>query len=115
MLSPVHQPVFTESRFEACPGVVSGHQAINIDGSSTDAYYWRGIALLRTQNLEQAKKHFQEALRLNPDHSKSQVAFKRVRNIERCMAAGKEAMDVRGANCANLHLKIACAGATCRQ
>lgn len=70
-------------------------QAINLDGSSTEAYYLRGLALYLTQNLDQSKKHFQEALRLNPDHTKSQLAFKRVRNIERTLETAKECMEVR--------------------
>jgi len=69
--------------------------AINLDGSSTEAYYLRGLALYLTQNLDQSKKHFQEALRLNPDHTKSQLAFKRVRNIERTLETAKECMERR--------------------
>jgi hypothetical protein len=34
-------------------------QAINLDGSSPEAYYLRGEALYKTQNMDQAKKHYQ--------------------------------------------------------
>lgn len=30
-----------------------------MDGSSPEAYYLRGEALYKTQNMEQAKKHYQ--------------------------------------------------------
>jgi tetratricopeptide (TPR) repeat protein len=70
-------------------------QAINLDGSSPEAYYLRGEALYKTQNMDQAKKHFQEALRLNPDHAKAGTSFKRLRNIERAIEGGKAAADVR--------------------
>jgi TolA-binding protein len=60
---------------------------IKLDSANVSAYYLRGEALFVTQNLEQAKKHFQEALRMNPDHNKSAVAFKRLRGIERTLEA----------------------------
>mmetsp|Transcript_26419 Transcript_26419/g.36494 ORF Transcript_26419/g.36494 Transcript_26419/m.36494 type:complete len:463 (-) Transcript_26419:166-1554(-) len=68
---------------------------ISSDTQNAEAYYIRGEALYLTMNLDQGKKHFQEALRLNPDHSKSIAAFKRIRNIERFIESGKAAAEKR--------------------
>jgi tetratricopeptide (TPR) repeat protein len=79
-----------------CPshalGCASGNQLGRVEPG---AYYLRGEALYKTQNMDQAKKHFQEALRLNPDHAKAGTSFKRLRNIERAIEGGKAAADVR--------------------
>jgi len=39
-------------------------QAINLDGSSPEAYYLRGEALYKTQNMEKAKKHYQVSVNM---------------------------------------------------
>lgn len=70
-------------------------QVINADSNNAEAYWIRGEALNRTDNVEQAKKHLQQALRLNPDHSQCQTAYKRIRAIERHVEAGKEAVAKR--------------------
>mmetsp|Transcript_4352 Transcript_4352/g.5036 ORF Transcript_4352/g.5036 Transcript_4352/m.5036 type:complete len:493 (-) Transcript_4352:378-1856(-) len=66
-------------------------QVINADDCNSDAYWVRGDALYYTQNHAQAKRHYQESLRLNPDHSKCLASFKRLKAIDRTMESAKEA------------------------
>eukprot|EP01017_Pseudomicrothorax_dubius_P035733 TRINITY_DN5050_c0_g2_i1.p1 TRINITY_DN5050_c0_g2~~TRINITY_DN5050_c0_g2_i1.p1 ORF type:complete len:466 (+),score=142.45 TRINITY_DN5050_c0_g2_i1:345-1742(+) len=59
--------------------------------SSPDFLYARGIALLYNGSAEQAKRMFQEALRVDPDHKKSMNAFKTMKKVEDLKEKGNNA------------------------
>lgn len=59
--------------------------------SSPDFLYARGVACLYTGNDTAAKKMFQEALRIDPDHKKSFQSFKIMKKVEEFKDQGNAA------------------------
>lgn len=65
-------------------------EIIRADDANADAYYVRGEALYVQNNFDQAAKHFQQCLQMDPDHRDAQRAFKRTRKVDRLLASAKE-------------------------
>eukprot|EP01027_Heterolobosea_sp_BB2_P002732 GEZU01004108.1.p1 GENE.GEZU01004108.1~~GEZU01004108.1.p1 ORF type:complete len:337 (-),score=151.14 GEZU01004108.1:42-1052(-) len=61
------------------------------DANNADALYIRGRCMYYLGNNANGIKHFQEALRLDPDHQKSRIWLKKVRTIEDQKKAGNDA------------------------
>ena len=47
-----------------------------MDGMCADAMYVRGLCLYYQDNMEKAFQHFQQVLRLAPDHSKARDVYR---------------------------------------
>jgi DnaJ family protein C protein 7 len=67
------------------------------DSSDIEVICLRGQVLFYTNALPQALKHFQEALRNDPDHNDSRIFIKKVRLIERLKSEGNDAF--KSGNC----------------
>ncbi|KAK7112781.1 dnaJ homolog subfamily C member 7-like [Littorina saxatilis] len=61
------------------------------DGMNADALYVRGLSLYYQDNTEKAFQHFQQVLRLAPDHSKAREALKRAKQLTQQKEAGNSA------------------------
>jgi len=68
------------------------------DRNNPDLMFLRGKALLYGGSTDKALKHFQEALRVDPDHARARDAFKMVKAMERVKTAGNDAF--KAGNCA---------------
>ena len=49
---------------------------LRLDSTNADAVYVRGICLYYQDNIDKAFQHFQQVLRLAPDHSKARDTYK---------------------------------------
>jgi DnaJ family protein C protein 7 len=54
---------------------------LRMDGFCADAIYVRGLCLYYQDNMEKAFQHFQQVLRLAPDHSKSRDIYRKVKQL----------------------------------
>ncbi|XP_076445669.1 dnaJ homolog subfamily C member 7-like [Babylonia areolata] len=61
------------------------------EGMNADAVYVRGLSLYYQDNTEKAFQHFQQVLRLAPDHSKARDALKRAKQLTTEKEAGNAA------------------------
>ncbi|XP_050501625.1 dnaJ homolog subfamily C member 7 isoform X2 [Diabrotica virgifera virgifera] len=64
---------------------------LNIDKGNADAIYVRGMCLFYDDNLDSAFQHFQQVLRLAPDHTKAMNIYKRARLLKKMKEDGNEA------------------------
>eukprot|EP01116_Phalansterium_solitarium_P001683 TRINITY_DN11496_c0_g1_i1.p1 TRINITY_DN11496_c0_g1~~TRINITY_DN11496_c0_g1_i1.p1 ORF type:complete len:502 (-),score=167.73 TRINITY_DN11496_c0_g1_i1:49-1452(-) len=72
-----------------------GLQVIKADPHNPDAYYVRAVALYRTENYDQAIKHFQEALRLDPDLPGARQALSTAKKLATALNDIQQQMFVR--------------------
>jgi len=49
---------------------------LRMDNMSADAMYVRGLSLYYQDNMEKAFQHFQQVLRLAPDHNKAKDVYR---------------------------------------
>jgi len=70
-------------------------ELIKRDGNAAEAYVLRAMALMYSSDLDQARKHLREALRLDPDHPEGGRVLKRVRKLEQHVGEGKAAYNAR--------------------
>ena len=49
---------------------------LRADSMNADAVYVRGLCLYYQDNVEKAFQHFQQVLRLAPDHTKARAVYK---------------------------------------
>ena len=49
---------------------------VRLDPSNMDAVFVRGLCLYYQENIDKAFSHFQQVLRLAPDHSKALAVYK---------------------------------------
>ena len=49
---------------------------LRMDSMSADAVYVRGLCLYYQDNIEKAFQHFQQVLRLAPDHAKARDVYR---------------------------------------
>ena len=70
-------------------------ELIKADGNAVEAYVLRAVALLYSHDLEQARKHLREALRLDPDHPEGARTLKLVRKLEGFLDTAKSAYNRR--------------------
>ncbi|XP_077502950.1 dnaJ homolog subfamily C member 7-like isoform X5 [Amblyomma americanum] len=61
--------------------------------TNADAVYVRGLCFYYEDNIEKAIQHFQQVLRLAPDHPKASVAYKRARLLKSKKDEGNEAFN----------------------
>jgi len=61
------------------------------DSTNIEAIYIRGLCLYYEDNIDKAFTHFQQVLKLAPDHSKAKEAFKRARQLKTKKDEGNEA------------------------
>ncbi|CAK9817824.1 DnaJ homolog subfamily C member 7 [Anthophora plagiata] len=55
---------------------------LHIDKQNADATYIRGMCLYFEDNIDKAHLHFQQVLRLAPDHAKALEIYKRAKNLK---------------------------------
>lgn len=70
-------------------------ELIKADETSAEAYVLRATALMYSSDLDQARKHLREALRLDPDDSEAGNKLKRVRKLEDFLNSAKSAYNGR--------------------
>ncbi|XP_066245898.1 dnaJ homolog subfamily C member 7 [Euwallacea similis] len=58
---------------------------------SADAIYVRGLCLYYEDNIDKAFSHFQQVLRLAPDHDKAMEQYKRAKHLKKMKEQGNEA------------------------
>jgi len=61
------------------------------DSTNIEAIYIRGLCLYYEDNVDKAFTHFQQVLKLAPDHAKAKEAFKRARLLKTKKDEGNEA------------------------
>merc|ERR1712223_1393799 len=61
------------------------------DSTNIEAIYIRGLCLYYEDNIDKAFTHFQQVLKLAPDHAKAKEAFKRARLLKTKKDEGNEA------------------------
>ncbi|XP_031343855.1 dnaJ homolog subfamily C member 7 [Photinus pyralis] len=64
---------------------------LHIDKGNADAIYIRGICLFYEDNIDSAVNHFQQVLRLAPDHKHAMGSYKRAKLLKRKKEEGNEA------------------------
>ncbi|XP_078621400.1 uncharacterized protein LOC144887857 isoform X1 [Branchiostoma floridae x Branchiostoma japonicum] len=64
---------------------------LHIDNMNVDAMYVRGLCLYYQDNLDKAFAHFQQVLRLSPDHEKAKVAFRKAKSLRAKKEEGNNA------------------------
>ncbi|XP_076653286.1 tetratricopeptide repeat protein 2 [Halictus rubicundus] len=64
---------------------------LHIDKQNLDAIYVRAMCLYYLGNIEKAFAHFQQVLRLAPDHTKAMEIYKRAKNLKKKKEEGNTA------------------------
>ncbi|KAL3281185.1 hypothetical protein HHI36_004402 [Cryptolaemus montrouzieri] len=64
---------------------------LHLDKGNADAIYVRGICLFYEDNIDSAFSHFQQVLRLAPDHAKAMEIYKRAKLLKKKKEEGNEA------------------------
>jgi DnaJ family protein C protein 7 len=64
---------------------------LQVDSMNADAIYVRGTCLYYEDNLDKAFLHFQQVLRLSPDHSKAKEIYKKAKQLNLKKQEGNEA------------------------
>ncbi|XP_011305686.1 dnaJ homolog subfamily C member 7 [Fopius arisanus] len=64
---------------------------LHVDRSNIDATYVRGVCLYHQENVDRAFMHFQEVLRLAPDHTKALEIYKRAKQLKQKKEDGNAA------------------------
>ncbi|XP_019618060.1 PREDICTED: dentin sialophosphoprotein-like isoform X2 [Branchiostoma belcheri] len=64
---------------------------LHVDNMNVDAMYVRGLCLYYQDNLDKAFAHFQQVLRLSPDHEKAKVAFRKAKSLRAKKEEGNSA------------------------
>lgn len=64
---------------------------LHLDKANADAIYVRGICLYYEDNIDSAFNHFQQVLRLAPDHNKALSIYKKSKELKKTKEAGNEA------------------------
>lgn len=64
---------------------------LHLDNGNADAIYVRGICLFYQDNVDKAFNHFQQVLRLAPDHKKAMDIYKRSKQLKQKKEEGNEA------------------------
>ena len=67
------------------------NELLRNDSTNIEAIYIRGLCLYYEDNIDKAFSHFQQVLKLAPDHSKAKEAFKRARQLKTKKDEGNEA------------------------
>jgi len=57
------------------------NEILQTDSLNCDALFVRGLCLYYADNLDKAFQHFQQVLRLNPDHAKAKDCFRRAKKL----------------------------------
>ncbi|XP_077997946.1 dnaJ homolog subfamily C member 7-like [Glandiceps talaboti] len=68
---------------------------LQFDNMNADAIYIRGLCLYYEDNIEKALQHFQQVLRLSPDHTPSRVSFKKCKMLKLKKEEGNAAFNQR--------------------
>ncbi|PVD39415.1 hypothetical protein C0Q70_02045 [Pomacea canaliculata] len=77
------------SRFQEAQEIAN--DILTREGMNADAIYVRGLCLYYQDNTEKAFQHFQQVLRLAPDHSKARDALRRAKQLTTQKEAGNGA------------------------
>ena len=80
---------------------------IKLHPNISEAYVLRGMALLLSADMEQAQRHFKEALRLDPDDNEAGRAMKRARKLQRHMETAKQSANSRAFETADVEYSSA--------
>ena len=68
--------------------------ALEIDPSSEEAWFWRGVALVQEEDLETAMDCFETAVEHDPDHAMSWIMMARVENFQKGLKPTVEKLEV---------------------
>ncbi|GAB6021161.1 hypothetical protein CHUAL_003792 [Chamberlinius hualienensis] len=77
------------ARYQESQDIV--YDIMRADPSNVNAIYVRGLSLYYQDNVDKAFTHFQQALRLEPDHVKARDAYKRAKTLKQKKEEGNEA------------------------
>ncbi|CAH1125479.1 unnamed protein product [Ceutorhynchus assimilis] len=67
---------------------------LHFNKGSADAIYVRGLCLYCEDNIDKAFSHFQQVLRLAPDHAKAMEQYKRAKQLKKKKEEGNELFKV---------------------
>ncbi|XP_058788832.1 dnaJ homolog subfamily C member 7 [Phymastichus coffea] len=70
---------------------MSANDVLHTDKQNADAIYVRGTCLYYQDNIDQAFKHFQQVLRLAPDHNKALDIYKKAKLLKQKKEEGNAA------------------------
>lgn len=64
---------------------------LHLDKGNADAIYVRGMCLFYEDNIDSSFQHFQQVLRLAPDHNRAMSIYKRAKSLKKKKEDGNEA------------------------
>merc|ERR1739840_88940 len=64
---------------------------LRLDNINADAIYVRGLCLYNEDNVDKAFTHFQQVLRLAPDHQRAKATYKRAKSLKQKKEEGNAA------------------------
>lgn len=64
---------------------------LHLDKTNVDAIYVRGMCLYYEDNIDSAFNHFQQVLRLAPDHNKAMNIYKKAKELKKTKESGNDA------------------------
>lgn len=67
------------------------NRILHLDKGNADAIYVRGMCLFYEDNIDSALSHFQQVLRLAPDHKKAMDVYKRAKLLKQKKEEGNDA------------------------
>jgi len=70
--------VLLELRNDAAGAKAEFSRAIDLEANYADAWYNRGVAMERTQQLDSAAANYQVCLRIRPDHTLAATGLDRL-------------------------------------
>ena len=78
------------TQYEYPEAIESCSKAIKMDAKNTDAYFWRGVALVATRQYDKAIEDFNQVLALNPKDvqalSNRGLVFRRLKQYDKALA-----------------------------
>lgn len=76
-------------RYQEAQEIANG--ILHVNRGNADAIYVRGVCLYYEDNIDSATSHFQQVLRLAPDHKKTMDIYKRAKLLKKKKEDGNEA------------------------
>lgn len=67
---------------------------LHLDKGNAEAIYVRGVCLFYEDNIDSSFQHFQQVLRLAPDHSKAMNIYKRAKLLKKKKDEGNDAYKI---------------------
>lgn len=78
-----------QQKYQEAQSLIS--DVLRLDSTNPDAIYVRGLTFYYLDNIDKAGDHFKQTIKLNPDHSKANASFKRLKLLKSKKEEGNQA------------------------